>query len=226
MKRSRKRNVKSTMIGLAVAGVLATSGAAMAQQGGVSGSAGVPGSGQGSSAGGSSEPSSAAADRRSYRGALPQTDAVMNPMRPQGAPSAGGMVSGAAPAVRTQSGAVNPAGLPQSAFGAAQRGAAATSLPTRPSREAIERSDEVRQLQQQLLLRGYSPGPIDGTLGGQTRAALRDFQKTEGMPITGELTQQTRMMLGVGPTNPGSRPFSRSDAPQPAQPVGATAPTR
>lgn len=213
--------MKRTTIGLVVAGLLAA-GAAAAQQGGVSGSAGVPGSGQG----GSSEPSNAAADRRAYRGALPQTDAVMNPMRPQGAPGAGGTQVGAAPAVRTQSGAVNPAGLAQSDAGFAQRGAAATSAPIRPSREAIERADEVRQLQDQLLLRGYSPGPIDGVLGGQTRAALRDFQKTEGMPITGDLTEQTRMMLGIGPTNAGARPFSRTDAPQPGRPAGPTSPTR
>ena len=217
--------MKRTTIGMVAASLLAA-GAALAQQGGVSGSAGVPGSGQGSNAGGSSEPSNAAADRRAYRGALPQTDAVMNPMRPQGAPGAGGTQVGAAPAVRTQSGAVNPAGLPQSDAGFAQRGAAATSLPIRPTREAIERADEVRQLQDQLLLRGYSPGPLDGVLGGQTRAALRDFQKTEGMPITGDLTEQTRMMLGIGPTNAGARPFSRTDAPQPGRPAGPTAPTR
>ena len=177
--------MKRRTIGLMVAGLLATA-SAMAQQGGVSGSAGVSGSGQPTS-----EPSNAAADRRAYRGALPQTDAVMNPMRPQGAPGAGGTQVGAAPAVRTQSGAVNPAGLPQSDAGFAQRGAPGSSLPTRPTREAIERSDEVTQLQQQLLLRGYSPGPADGALGAQTRSALRDFQKTEGMPITGELTEQT-----------------------------------
>ena len=219
--------MKRTTIGWMVAGLLATAGGALAQQGGLSGSAGAPGSGQGSSAGGQvSEPSNAAADRRSYRGALPQTDAVMNPLRPQGAPSAGGTQVGAAPAVRTQSGAVNPAGLAQSDAGFAQRGAPGTSLPTAPSREAIQRSDEVTQLQQQLLLRGYSPGPADGSFGPQTRAALRDFQKTEGMIITGDMTDQTRAMLGIGPTNAAARPFSRADAPPPGRPAGAVAPIR
>ena len=213
--------MKRRTIGLVVAGLLATASGAMAQQSGVSGSAGVSGSGQPTS-----EPSNAAADRRSYRGALPQTDAVMNPMRPQGAPGAGGTQVGAAPAVRTQSGAVNPAGLPQSDAGFAQRGAPGSSLPIRPTREAIERADEVTQLQQQLLLRGYSPGPADGALGAQTRAALRDFQKTEGMPITGDLTEQTKMMLGIGATNAGARPFSRADAPQPGRPAGALPPVR
>ena len=203
--------MKRTMIGIAVAGLLATAGAAFAQQGGVSG--------QG-------EPSNAAADRRAYRGALPQTDSVMNPMRPQGAPGAGGTQVGAAPAVRTQSGAVNPAGLSQSDAGAAQRGTPGSSLPVRPSRSEIERADEVTQLQQQLLLRGYSPGPADGVLGGQTRLALRDFQKAEGMPVTGDLTEQTRMMLGIGATNPGARPFSRADAPPPPRPAGAVPPIR
>ena len=105
-------------------------------------------------------------------------------------------------------------------------GAPATSLPTTQSRAEIERSDEVRQLQEQLLLRGYSPGPIDGALGGQTRAALRDYQKTEGMPITGDLTDQTKAMLGIGASPLRARPFSNTAAPQPPRPTGATAPTR
>ena len=57
-------------------------------------------------------------------------------------------------------------------------------------------------------------------------SALRDFQKTEGMPITGELTEQTKMMLGIGATNAAARPFSRADAPQPGRPAGALPPVR
>ena len=43
-------------------------------------------------------------------------------------------------------------------------------------------------VQQELARRGYNPGRIDGVLGAQTEAAIRDFQDDNGLPITGEVS--------------------------------------
>jgi peptidoglycan hydrolase-like protein with peptidoglycan-binding domain len=43
-------------------------------------------------------------------------------------------------------------------------------------------------VQQELARRGYNPGRIDGVLGAQTQAAIRDFQDDNGLPITGEVS--------------------------------------
>jgi lipoprotein-anchoring transpeptidase ErfK/SrfK len=48
-----------------------------------------------------------------------------------------------------------------------------------------------------LARRGISSGSIDGVAGSQTRAALRVFQKAEGIPVTGEPDAATLRRLGA-----------------------------
>jgi peptidoglycan hydrolase-like protein with peptidoglycan-binding domain len=43
-------------------------------------------------------------------------------------------------------------------------------------------------VQEELARRRYYSGPVDGVLGGQTRAAIRDFQEDNGLPVTGEVS--------------------------------------
>jgi peptidoglycan hydrolase-like protein with peptidoglycan-binding domain len=43
-------------------------------------------------------------------------------------------------------------------------------------------------VQEELARRGYNPGRADGVLGEQTRAAIRDFQEDNGLPVTGEVS--------------------------------------
>ena len=43
----------------------------------------------------------------------------------------------------------------------------------------------VFEMQLTLARQGISPGPFDGALGSQTRAALRAFQQRENLPVTG-----------------------------------------
>lgn len=52
-------------------------------------------------------------------------------------------------------------------------------------------------MQLALARRGISSGSIDGVAGSQTRAALRVFQKTEGLPVTGEPDAATLRRLGA-----------------------------
>jgi lytic murein transglycosylase len=57
-------------------------------------------------------------------------------------------------------------------------------------------ADQMKALQQELARRGYEVGKIDGVLGVQTRSAVRDVQKTLGLPAdswpTAELLQALR----------------------------------
>lgn len=64
--------------------------------------------------------------------------------------------------------------------------------------EEIESLDynELRELQQLLARRGYDVGKVDGIIGSQTRAAVRDVQKKLGLPAdsypTAELLDRLR----------------------------------
>ncbi|MEP6662054.1 MAG: L,D-transpeptidase [Verrucomicrobiota bacterium] len=46
---------------------------------------------------------------------------------------------------------------------------------------------------------GISPGSIDGSIGSQTRAALRAFQQNAHLPVTGELDPTTKAKLILEP---------------------------
>jgi hypothetical protein len=53
----------------------------------------------------------------------------------------------------------------------------------------------VGQAQELLTEAGLNPGPIDGLLGPQTRAALRRYQASHGLPETGVLDAATHESL-------------------------------
>jgi murein L,D-transpeptidase YcbB/YkuD len=46
---------------------------------------------------------------------------------------------------------------------------------------------------------GFDPGPIDGIYTAQTQAAVRAYQATYGLSVSGLLDLQTREQLKVGP---------------------------
>lgn len=54
----------------------------------------------------------------------------------------------------------------------------------------------VTQIQRALLKAGHNPGPIDGVIGSETKAAIVSFQKAKGLAIGG-ITQQTLKKLGM-----------------------------
>jgi hypothetical protein len=90
------------------------------------------------------------------------------------------------------------------------RTASAHDTATRSERHAARRAsdssaamsdgspDSVRMVQHALKQNGYDPGPIDGVQGPQTTAALRAYQKAEGMTVTGRADPDTLGKLGVG----------------------------
>src|SRR4051812_19919634 len=68
----------------------------------------------------------------------------------------------------------------------------------RPETPAVERPIR-NPLEAQIAMArlGVSCGPIDGALGSQTRAAVRAFQKENGLPGTGDLDGSTRAVLTI-----------------------------
>src|SRR3989338_9709128 len=49
----------------------------------------------------------------------------------------------------------------------------------------------VEEMQQILKDAGFDPGPSDGVMGGQTRSAIRKFQKQKGLKQTGKIDSVT-----------------------------------
>jgi peptidoglycan hydrolase-like protein with peptidoglycan-binding domain len=64
-------------------------------------------------------------------------------------------------------------------------------------------SGDIKKVQETLRDKGYEPGQIDGVLGPQTREAIRQYQKSENLPVTGRLDAETAGKLGVGPESIG-----------------------
>lgn len=76
--------------------------------------------------------------------------------------------------------------------------------------------DQVRQMQQALKDKGHDPGDIDGVMGAKTKAALKDFQKAEGLKETGMLDKDTKSKLGMEGTKSSSTGTSGSPSASPA----------
>lgn len=63
--------------------------------------------------------------------------------------------------------------------------------------QAADSDAAVAQAQQQLKTLGYDPGPVDGLWGPKTAAALQQFQKAQGLAVTGRLDEQSKMQLSI-----------------------------
>jgi peptidoglycan hydrolase-like protein with peptidoglycan-binding domain len=61
---------------------------------------------------------------------------------------------------------------------------------------------DLMRVQRRLKELGHDPGPIDGRLGLQTKAALKAFQTDYGLAATGEIDAETRAALGLGRKEP------------------------
>jgi peptidoglycan hydrolase-like protein with peptidoglycan-binding domain len=96
-----------------------------------------------------------------------------------------------------------------------------------------QRGEQVKAVQQALKDKGHDPGDVDGVMGPKTQAALRDFQKKEGLKETGRLDTETMAKLGVeaktssagGSTSGGSSSPSASPATGSGSAGGSTSPS-
>ena len=57
--------------------------------------------------------------------------------------------------------------------------------------------EKVKAAQQALKDKGHDPGMVDGRMGPKTQAALRDFQKAQGLEASGRLDTKTVQALGM-----------------------------
>ena len=64
--------------------------------------------------------------------------------------------------------------------------------------------EKVKAAQQALKEKGHDPGDVDGKMGPKTQAALRDYQKAQGMQATGRLDAKTMQSLGMDGTKTSS----------------------
>lgn len=80
-----------------------------------------------------------------------------------------------------------------------------------PTVKKGQKGNSVEEIQRALKLRGYNLGTggpnndgIDGSFGNLTKIAISQFQKSKGIPVTGQIDQITRNSLfsGVAKKNP------------------------
>ena len=74
-----------------------------------------------------------------------------------------------------------------------QRGGSAATASTTTNLS----TEQVRQVQTRLNQMGYYSGNIDGVWGSDTQSALRNFQQSKNLQVTGQLNDQTARALGV-----------------------------
>ena len=84
---------------------------------------------------------------------------------------------------------------------------ASTSVPAQPTNPAqraaqpttpvtpVHPSAAVVKLQQELGQLNYYEGPVDGVMGPQTIAAIKDLQRQAGLPQTGQMNAATQGAL-------------------------------
>jgi Putative peptidoglycan binding domain len=68
---------------------------------------------------------------------------------------------------------------------------------------AVSHSQDIKKVQESLRDKGYYHAKVDGVLGPQTRAGIRQYQKDENLPVTGRLDAKTAGKLGVEPKSVG-----------------------
>jgi len=56
-------------------------------------------------------------------------------------------------------------------------------------------NEQVRELQKILTDRGFEAGPVDGIIGPRTTQALRNFQESEGLAVSGNPDENTLKAL-------------------------------
>jgi peptidoglycan hydrolase-like protein with peptidoglycan-binding domain len=104
------------------------------------------------------------------------------------------VIHGSAPPAAPQTGVVAEAAEP------AKLRAVTTDLPPLQGQEAPEQL--VTAIQRELAARGYGSSPADGRLGEDTRKAITAFQKDNGLPLTGQPTDELLRYILLGASAP------------------------
>ena len=67
----------------------------------------------------------------------------------------------------------------------------AEEIDTAPIAKKGDKNDTVKQIQEMLIRLGYLNGSADGDFGGKTETAIKSFQRDQGLPEDGIVTQET-----------------------------------
>jgi peptidoglycan hydrolase-like protein with peptidoglycan-binding domain len=81
-------------------------------------------------------------------------------------------------------------------------------------------NDKVKAIQEALKSKGFDPGTADGVIGPKTSQAIRDFQKSENLQVTGRIDDKTAKALGVDAGMSGSTSPSMGRSPSGSEPSG------
>lgn len=87
-------------------------------------------------------------------------------------------------------------GQPTWQQGQASAPAPAAATPANPAQQAAL-AGVVQRVQGALAARGYDPGPQDGVVGARTRAAIRAYQRDQGLVADGQLSPELLARLGA-----------------------------
>ena len=84
----------------------------------------------------------------------------------------------------------------------------------------------VREAQRVLQERGYYHGPLDGLMTPETRWAVWNFQKAQGLRVSGRLEPQTMGALGLTSTGTATKEVPPSSESEPSALPGSFGPPR
>ncbi len=86
---------------------------------------------------------------------------------------------------------------PATAGSSTSSASANPATPVTPSHPVtpVQPSSAVMQLQRELGQLNYYEGPVDGVMGPQTIAAIKDLQRQAGLPQTGQMNAATQAAL-------------------------------
>lgn len=116
-----------------------------------------------------------------------------------------------APASPVQTASLSDTPIPPTSRAASDAAPPLAPPQTMPGPQAL-RSEEVREVQRKLRGFGFDPGPIDGTTGRRTVAAVMRYQESRNLPQTGDVDSDLLEMLRqdrapeVAPPPPPPRP--------------------
>jgi peptidoglycan hydrolase-like protein with peptidoglycan-binding domain len=68
----------------------------------------------------------------------------------------------------------------------------------RPAVDRLLNRGDIQVAEAHLQDFGFDPGPIDGIYTAQTQAAVRAYQATYGLSVSGQLDYETRLQLLPG----------------------------
>jgi peptidoglycan hydrolase-like protein with peptidoglycan-binding domain len=80
---------------------------------------------------------------------------------------------------------------------------------------------QIRHFQEQLDTAGFPTGSEKGTITPQTEGALRAYQRSNGLPVTGALDAATQRSLSAGQTREPGKPTHGQSMPGGTAPGGS-----